>query len=71
MNIVTTKLRMVLFGIWYFLIILLLVFIVFFHFDLKNHLWFFVFYAMICLFIRPFIDKVAPKKKRRDTNGNN
>lgn len=71
MNIVTTKLRILLFSIWYLLIIFLLVLIVCFHFDLTKHVWFFIFYAMICLFIRPFTDKVAPKKKRRDDDGNN
>lgn len=65
------KLRIVLFSIWYLLIISLLVLIVYFHFDLTNHVGFFMIYVMICLFIRPFIDKLAPKKKRRDNNGNN
>ncbi len=64
------KLRIVLFSIWYLLVTLLTVSIAYFHFDLTKHFWFFICYTTICLFIRPFIDKVAPKKKRSDDDGN-
>ncbi|OEK53124.1 hypothetical protein [Staphylococcus equorum] len=65
------KLRIVLHSVWYFLIAILLIFIIFFDFEFTNHLWFFIPFLIICTFIGPLIDKIAPKQKRSDKNGNN
>lgn len=68
---ITTKLRILLHSIWYFLVAILLIFIIFFNFNITNHLYFFIPYLIVCTFIGPLIDKLAPKQKRSDNNTNN
>ncbi|MGJ5716097.1 hypothetical protein [Staphylococcus equorum] len=65
------KLRISLHSIWYFLVAILLIFIIFFDFNITNHLWFFIPFLIVCTFIGSLIDKLAPKQKRSDKNGNN
>ncbi|MGW7929914.1 hypothetical protein [Staphylococcus xylosus] len=67
----TTKLRILLHSIWYFLVAILLIFIIFFDFDITNHSHFFIPFLIVCTFIGPLIDKLAPKQKRSNNNANN
>ncbi len=65
------KLRILLHSIWYFLVALLVFFIIFFNFNITKYWWFIIPYLIICTFIGPIINKIAPKQKRSDDNGNN
>ncbi|MBF7023310.1 hypothetical protein AABD42_14440 [Staphylococcus shinii] len=62
------KLRILLQSLWFFLVVLLLLAMIFLKFDLFSHWWMFVIYFIACTFIGPFINKVAPKKKRSNEN---
>ncbi len=65
------KLRLLLYGIWYFIVFLILMAILFLDFDFSNNLWFFIPYLIVCTLVGPLINKIAPKQKRSDDDGNN
>ncbi|HIF5155625.1 TPA: hypothetical protein ACX2A4_003867 [Clostridioides difficile] len=50
---------------------LILMAILFLDFDFSNNLWFFIPYLIVCTLVGPLINKIAPKQKRSDDDGNN
>lgn len=71
MNIVTTKLRILLFSIWISTVISLMILTLFFNFSFLKQWWFITICFLFCALGGLFIDHFIPTQKKRDTNGNN
>ncbi|APT16781.1 hypothetical protein BUM85_07655 [Staphylococcus epidermidis] len=71
MNIVTTKLRILLFVTWILTVISLMILTLFFNFSFLKQWWFIIICFLFCAFGALLIDYFIPTQKKRDNNGNN